>query len=79
MDYGYNVRGFMHETEEKLFTLWFNSTMGLIELIAKAAITCGTWIKLEQFTTEQLTISDPAKLTEKQWHRIETLWDDVEE
>jgi hypothetical protein len=31
--YGYNVKGFIHEREEKLFVLWFNSTMGIIELI----------------------------------------------
>jgi hypothetical protein len=77
--YGYNVRGFREEREEKLFTLWFNSTMGLIELLAKATITMGTWVKLEQFTTEQLSIPDPTKITEKQWQRIEALWEDVSE
>jgi len=75
--YGYNVRGLKHEREEKLFTLWFNSTTGLIQLMAKATITRGSWIKLEQFTTEQVKMPDPAKLTEKQWERIEDLWLEV--
>ena len=51
--------------------------MGLIELLEKATITEGTWIKLEQFTTEQLKIPDPANLTEKHWKRVEALWNDV--
>ena len=75
--YGYNVRGFKHEREEKLFTLWFNSTLGLIQLMAKSTITRGSWVKLEQFTTEQVRIPDPAKLTEKQWERIENVWQEV--
>jgi hypothetical protein len=75
--YGYNVRGFKHEREEKLFTLWFNSTMGLIQLLAKATITRGSWIKLEQFTTEQVLMPDPEIITEKQWDRIEKLWEDI--
>ena len=72
--YGYNVRGFAGPREEKLFTLWFNSSMALIELLAKATITRGTWLKLEQFTTEQLSIPDPAKLPEEHWKSIEKCW-----
>jgi hypothetical protein len=73
--YGYNVRGFGSIREEKLFILWFNSSMALVELLAKATITEGSWVKLEQFTTEQLTFPDPARLTEAQWKSIEDCWD----
>lgn len=77
--YGYNVKGFKDENEEKLFTLWFNSTMGLIELLAHATINRGTWLKFEQFTTEQLTIPNPQKLSKTQWIQIEKLWNDLED
>lgn len=73
--YGYNFRGFACTREEKLFVLWFNSTLALMELLAKATITEGSWVKLEQFTTEQLTIPDPAKLPEEHWKSIEECWE----
>jgi hypothetical protein len=75
--YGYNVRGFTSVREEKLFTLWFNSSLALIDLLAKATITEGSWVKLEQFTTEQLMIPDPAKLKDEDWISIEECWDRV--
>ena len=73
--YGYNVRGFANTREEKLFVLWFNSTMALMELLAKTTITEGPWMKFEQFTTEQLTYPDPVKLSEEQWREIDECWD----
>jgi hypothetical protein len=75
--YGYNIHGSKNEREEKLFTLWLNSTLSLIELLSKLTITEGTWIKLEEFTTSQVTILDPLKVTEKQWQKIEELWEEV--
>lgn len=75
--YGYNVRGFTSPREERLFTLWFNSSMALVELLAKATITRGAWLKLEQFTTEQLSIPDPAKLPEEHWKSIEKCWNAI--
>lgn len=77
--YGYNVKGFQDEKEEKLFTMWFNSSMALIELLGKATITEGSWVKLEKFTSERITMPDPKKLTKKQWQRIEKLWDDLKQ
>jgi hypothetical protein len=72
--YGYTVKGFDSEREEKLFTLWFNSTVALTQLIAKATITEGPWVKLEQFTTEQVLMPDPQALSEPQWKQVERLW-----
>lgn len=75
--YGYNVRGFKNEQEEKFFTLWMNSTLGLIQLIAKSTITRGSWIKLEQFTTEQVVMPDVSKLTPEHWISVNELWERV--
>lgn len=75
--YGYNVRGFKNVQEEKLFTLWMNSTPGLIQLTAKSTITEGSWIKLEKFTTEQVVMPDASKLTEQNWATVDELWESV--
>ncbi len=75
--YGYNVKGLANPRQEKLFTLWYNSSMSLIELLSKATVTQGTYMKFEQFTTERVTMPDPDLLTDIQWNRVEKLWDDV--
>jgi len=72
--YGYNVRGFKDELEERLFVLWMNSTLALLQLIAKSTITRGSWVKLEQFTTEQVILPDVSKLTGSQKAKIEQIW-----
>lgn len=72
--YGYIVRGFKDELDEKLFVLWMNSTIALLQLIGKSTITQGAWVKLEEFTTEQVILPDVSLLTEPQRIRIEEIW-----
>lgn len=72
--YGYNVRGFKGELDEKLFVLWMNSTLALLQLIAKSTITRGSWVKLEQFTTEQVLLPDVSKLTAEQKEEVGEIW-----
>jgi tRNA1(Val) A37 N6-methylase TrmN6 len=72
--YGYNVRGFKNETDEKLFVLWMNSSLALLQLLAKSTITRGSWVKLEQFTTEQVVLPNVSKLTKSQRINIEKMW-----
>jgi hypothetical protein len=72
--YGYIVRGFKDELEEKLFVLWMNSTIALLQLIGKSTITQGAWVKLEEFTTEQVVLPDCSVLTVQQKNKIEEIW-----
>jgi hypothetical protein len=72
--YGYNVTGFTNETEEKLFVLWMNSTLALLQLIAKSTITRGSWVKLEEFTTEQVVLPNASNLTASEKNKINELW-----
>lgn len=74
--YGYNVRGFKNEMEERLFVLWMNSTLALLQLLAKSTITRGSWVKLEEFTTEQVVLPNTSKLTKDQRIKIEEIWKD---
>jgi len=72
--YGYNVRGFKNESEERIFVLWMNSTLALLQLIGKSTITQGSWVKLEQFTTEQVVLPDVSKLSVSQKAEFEQIW-----
>ena len=73
--YGYNVTGFSTPREEHLFTMWFNSTLALIQMIGKATITRGSWMKLEQFSAEGVLFPRMDKLLEKDQKKVDRLWE----
>jgi hypothetical protein len=75
--YGYNVVGLDSVDQEKLFALWFNSSMALIQLLDRATITEGTWIKLEQYTAAYVALPDPRLLSTADWNHVRTLWAQV--
>jgi hypothetical protein len=51
-----------------------NSTIALLQLIGKSTITQGAWVKLEEFTTEQVILPDCSVLTVQQKNKIEEIW-----
>jgi hypothetical protein len=51
-----------------------NSTLALLQLIGKSTITQGSWVKLEQFTTEQVVLPDVSKLSVSQKEEFEQIW-----
>lgn len=74
--YAFMVRGFKSTVEEKLFTLWINSSYGLFRLLEKITITRGTWVRLEQFRYREIEIPDCGKLTEEQKKAIEDIYEE---
>ncbi|MEM3726442.1 MAG: hypothetical protein QXK98_06245, partial [Candidatus Bathyarchaeia archaeon] len=47
----------------KILTLWFNSTANLLAIITKRTETRGAWMKLHEYTLNDLLILDPNKLS----------------
>jgi len=73
--YGFMVRGFRSDQEEKLFVLWLNSTIALLYLLDHITITEGTWVRMEQYVLNRLPMPDFSALTEAQWHQVEALYE----
>lgn len=41
-----------------------NSTLALLQLVGKSTITQGSWVKLEEFTAEQVTLPDVSMMAD---------------
>jgi hypothetical protein len=50
------------ETWEKMLSLWFNSTLGILSLIAARVDTRGAWVELKKPILEELAVLDPRQL-----------------
>lgn len=50
-------------TVDKILALWFNSSLGLLSLLASRVDTRGAWIDLKKPTLEELSVLDPKKLS----------------
>ncbi len=68
------VREFKSPLQEKLFTLWLNSSYTLFRLLEKITITRGTWVKFERFRYEEIEIPDFDKLTKEQEKEVEDIY-----
>src|SRR2546430_12990399 len=47
-------------TLDKILALWFNSSLGLLSLIASRVDTRGAWIDLKKPILEELAVDDPS-------------------
>ena len=54
--------GSTQDTWEKILALWFNSTLGIISLIAARVDTRGAWVELKKPIMEEIAVPDPRKL-----------------
>ena len=70
------VRSFKSTIQEKLFTLWLNSSYALFRMLEKITITRGTWVKLERFRYEDIEIPDFHKLSKEQEKTVEDIYDE---
>jgi type I restriction-modification system DNA methylase subunit len=52
--------------ESKILTLWFNSTLFLVEYIPAATAVRGTWLRLDKRYLERMRIINPNALSEKE-------------
>lgn len=74
--YGFMVTG-LEEREAKLFTLWLNSTFGLLQLVTNAAITRGAWVRLEQYALDAVSFPDFYSLSEDDWETVEAVYHEL--
>lgn len=59
----------------KILALWFNSTLGLLSLIAARVDTEGAWVELKKPTLENLKVLDPRGLSKSARTAITTHYD----
>ena len=58
----WSVKGIPND-EAKIITLWFNSTLNLLSILTQRTETRGAWMKLHEYTSKDLLILDPSKLS----------------
>jgi type I restriction-modification system DNA methylase subunit len=57
----WSVKGFSDD-DAKILTLWFNSTLNLMQILMDRIEARGAWITLHKYGIEELKILDPSKL-----------------
>jgi hypothetical protein len=65
------------ERLEKIVTLWLNSTLGVLTIIAARVDTEGPWIKLKKPILHALLVLDPDRLSDTQRQGLAALYDEV--
>lgn len=65
------------QTWEKILSLWFNSTLGILSLIAARVDTRGAWVELKKPMLEDISVLDPRKLEAKKRMQLCGVYDDV--
>jgi hypothetical protein len=66
-----------NEEQEKALVLWYNSTLGLINLIAHRVPTEGPWGKFKKRHLESLPVLDVSKLKPQQLKTLANAYDAV--
>lgn len=62
---------------EKILSLWFNSTLGILSLIAARVDTRGAWVEVKKPVLEELSILDPRKLDASAQRQLCRTYDEV--
>ena len=65
------------EATEKALTVWMNSSLGLLTLLAHRTSTRGGWVALKKADLRNLPILDPRRLTESQLKGLSDLFDEL--
>ncbi len=61
---GFLLRGLKEPAEDELLSLWFNSTLFLLQLLGRATFTEGTWLKVEDFILDRILVPDLTRLVD---------------
>ena len=64
---------------EKALTLWLNSSLGLLTLMAVRNTTRGSWVQLKKADLNELPILDTRGLSPKQLEGLSDLFDEMAE
>jgi hypothetical protein len=61
----WSIKGFTND-EAKIFTLWFNSALNLLQLLIHRTETRGAWIKLHEYQIRHALMLNPKILTQQE-------------
>jgi len=62
---------------DKILALWFNSTLGILSLIAARVDTEGAWVELKKPILEELAVIDPTKLRKAAQDKLIAAYDEL--
>ena len=68
---------FPDESFEKAMAVWFNSSIGLLTLLATRNTTMGAWVQLKKADLERLPVLDLRALSEAQLRAMAALFDEL--
>jgi hypothetical protein len=69
--------GAKQDTWEKILALWFNSTLGILSLIAARVDTRGAWVELKKPILEAIAVLDPRELGKTAQAQLCRTYDEV--
>ncbi len=72
-----HAEGARREVWEKILSLWFNSTPGVLSLIGARVDTRGAWVELKKPILEEIAVLDPRKLSKKAQVQLCRTYDEV--
>lgn len=62
---------------DKILALWFNSTLGLLSVIAARVDTRGAWVDLKKPILEELSVINPGELSSTASQKIKNAYDEL--
>lgn len=65
------------ETAEKVLTVWLNSSLGLLTILAQRTSTEGGWVAMKKADLEELPVLDTRQLTTSQLKAMADLFDSM--
>ena len=67
------------ESAEKALTIWLNSSLGLLTILAQRTSTEGGWVAMKKADLEELPVLDPRRLSPSQLQELSVLFDEMVE
>ena len=67
------------ESAEKALSVWLNSSLGLLTIMAERTSTEGSWVAMKKADLEELPVLDTRRLSESQLRRLSDLFDEMSE
>jgi hypothetical protein len=72
----WSVKGFSDD-DAKIFTLWFNSTLSLLQMLVHRTETRGAWMKLHEYQIRGSVMLNPKTLTPEEKQDMLNIFDRV--
>ena len=67
------------EGTEKAITVWLNSSLGLLTILAQRTSTEGGWVAMKKADLEELPVLDPRRLSQAKLQALSDLFDEMVE